>query len=314
MAKYRTPEEKIIYRKQQKRRKMVMYTCMALFVLVCSFTIIKTVEFIAGGVADIVLPDNGPLQQPNTDITKQAESWTDYTGPVADTINTQLDIVPEMSMVQVMETNPVAISYFDDAMFLGDSLADGFKVYTRTGSLSLKDSKAVYLTQKSTTPRTFLQPGVHVDAGRGPVDVWGTIQQLQPKKMYITLGTNALMSMDAATFIDSYYQLIDKIRRTSPDTYIYVTTVTPVTAWKSQKEPRMSFDRILSFNQWITKMCVDKDVALINLYDVLKSSSGYLREDIAAGDGYHLTPTGYQQWLDYLITHTSYHPANPYIY
>lgn len=313
MAKYRTPEEKIRYRKQQKRRKMAMYTCMALFVLVCSFTIIKIVEFFAGGVSAAVTDNNGPLQQPNTDVVKQAESWSDYTGEVATTINTQLDIVPEMSMVQVMETDPVDISYFNDAMFLGDSLADGFKVYTRTGNLALKDSGACYLTQKSTTPRTFLQPGVHVDAGRGPVDVWATIQQLQPKKMYITLGTNALMSMDAATFIDGYYKLIDKIRETSPDTFIYVTTVTPVTAWKGQKEPRMSFEKILSFNQRITKMCVEKDVALINLYDVLKSSSGYLREEIAAADGYHLTPTGYQEWLDYLITHTAYHPENPYV-
>lgn len=313
MAKYRTPEEKIRYRKQQKRRKMAMYASMALFVLVCSFTIIKIVEFIAGGVSTVVTDNNGPLQKPNTDVVKQAESWTGYTGEVAATINTQLDIVPEMSMVQVMETDPVDISYFNDAMFLGDSLADGFKVYTRTGNLALKDSGACYLTQKSTTPRTFLQPGVHVDAGRGPVDVWATIQQLQPKKMYITLGTNALMSMDAATFIDGYYKLIDKIRETSPDTFIYVTTVTPVTAWKGQKEPRMSFEKILSFNQRITKMCVEKDVALINLYDVLKSSSGYLREEIAAGDGYHLTPTGYQEWLDYLITHTAYNPANPYV-
>ena len=313
MAKYRTPEEKIIYRKQQKRRKMAMYTCMALFVLVCSFTIIKIVEFLAGSVPIVVADNDGIVQQANTDVTKQADNWDDYTGEVATTINTQLDIIPEMSMVQVMETDPVAISYFDDAMFLGDSLADGFKVYTRTGSLALKDSGAVYLTQKSTTPRTFLQPGIHVDAGRGPVDVWATIQQLQPKKMYITLGTNALMSMDADTFIDGYYQLIDKIRQTSPDTMIYVTTVTPVTAWKGQQESRMSFERILSFNQRITKMCVEKDVALINLYDVLKSSSGYLREEIAAGDGYHLTPTGYQEWLDYLITHTVYNPANQYV-
>lgn len=313
MAKYRTPEEKIIYRKQQKRRKMAMYTCMALFVLVCSFTIIKIVEFLAGSAPIVVADNDGIVQQANTDVTKQADNWDDYTGEVATTINTQLDIIPEMSMVQVMETDPVAISYFDDAMFLGDSLADGFKVYTRTGSLALKDSGAVYLTQKSTTPRTFLQPGIHVDAGRGPVDVWATIQQLQPKKMYITLGTNALMSMDADTFIDGYYQLIDKIRQTSPDTMIYVTTVTPVTAWKGQQESRMSFERILSFNQRITKMCVEKDVALINLYDVLKSSSGYLREEIAAGDGYHLTPTGYQEWLDYLITHTVYNPANQYV-
>ena len=312
LAKFRTPEEKAKYKKQQKRRKIAMYSCMAVFVLVAAFIIVKVVEMLAG-LGGGVQHSGGDLQQPNTDVAKQAETWSDYTGDVQTTISTEFATQPDMSMVQVMENGRVDISYFDDAMFLGDSLADGFKVYTRTGSLALKDSSAVYLTQKSTTPRTFLQPGVMVDAGEGPVDVWAAIQQLQPKKMYITLGTNALMSMDTETFIDSYYQLIDKIRATSPDTVIYVTTVTPVTAWKGQQEPRMSFDRILSYNQRITKMCVEKDLALINLYEVLRSSSGYLREEIAAGDGYHLTPTGYQEWLDYLLTHTVYNPNNIYI-
>lgn len=312
MAKFRTPEEKKEFRKQQRRRKLAMYSCMAAFVLVVSFIIVKAVEMLAGITSTEVIVPKGALQQPNTDVVKQAESWSDYTGEVAQTINL-VEPAGEMSMVQVMENGKVDISYFDDVLFLGDSLADGFKVYTRTGSLALKDSAAGYLTQKSTTPRTFLQPGVMVDAGSGPVDVWAVIEQKQPKKMYITLGTNALMSMDTETFIDNYRQLIDKIRRTTPDTIIYVTTVTPVTAWKGQEEPRMSFDRIYSYNQRITKMCVEKDLALINLYDVLKSSSGYLREEIAAGDGYHLTPTGYQQWLDYLISHTVYNPSNIYV-
>ena len=60
-------------------------------------------------------------------------------------------------------------------------------------------------------------------------------------------------------------------------------------------------------------MCRNKGLGLINLYDVLKDDSGYLRSEIARADGYHLTPTGYQQWLDYLITHTMYAPWNPYL-
>ena len=60
-------------------------------------------------------------------------------------------------------------------------------------------------------------------------------------------------------------------------------------------------------------MCVEENLALINLYDVLKSSSGYLREDIAASDGIHLSPSGYREWLDYLITHTVYNPNNKYV-
>ena len=310
MAKYRTPEEKLRYRKQQRRRKLLMYSCVALFIFVCSFTIIKVVEKLAGAKPRITFAKDEAIQTANTDVTKQAKNWYGYEGDVEQTINTE-DFLPELSMVQVMENGRVDVSYFDDVIFLGDSLADGFKVYSR--SLELTNSSAKYLTQKSTSPRTFLQPGVHVDAGDGPVDVWATIQQLQPGKMYITLGTNALMAMAPEDFIASYYQLIDKIRATSPNTQIYVTTVTPVAAWKSTSEPRLSYDRIYRSNQLIAKMCVEKNLALINLYDVLKSSSGYLREDIAAGDGIHLSPTGYRQWLEYLFTHTVYNPNNKYV-
>ena len=310
MAKYRTPEDKLKYRKQQKRRKMLMYSCMAAFVLVCSFIIVQVVEFLAGGITKVVASGNQNIQQPNTSVTKQAESWYGFEGEVAKTINTE-ETLPELSMVQVMENGRVDISYFDDVLFLGDSLADGFKVYT--SSLELKDSKAGYLTQRSMSPRSFLRPGVHVDAGGGPVDVWAVIEQVQPGKMYLTLGTNALMSMSPEDFIVTYYQLVDKIRRTSPNTQIYVTTITPVAAWKSRKEARLSFDRIYQANQLIAKMCVEENLALINLYDVLKSSSGYLREDIAASDGIHLSPSGYREWLDYLITHTVYNPNNKYV-
>jgi lysophospholipase L1-like esterase len=311
LAKYRTPEEKMKYRKQQKRRKMLMYSCIAVFVLVCSFTIIKVVEMLAGSAPQVSsIFGKQPIQTANTDVTKQASKWSTFEGEVEKTINTG-DFIPDISMVQVMENGKVDVSYFDDAIFLGDSLADGFKVYSR--SLDLSNSSARYLTQKSTSPRTFLQPGVHVDAGAGPVDVWATIGMVQPGKMYITLGTNALMAMSPEDFVASYYQLIDKIRATSPDTQIYVTTVTPVAAWKSQKEPRLSFDRIYRSNQLIAKMCVEKNLALINLYDVLKSSSGYLREEIAAGDGIHLSPSGYREWLEYLTTHAVYNPNNKYV-
>lgn len=290
---------------------MLMYSCIAVFVLACSFTIIKVVEMLAGSAPQVSNIFGGqPIQTANTDVTKQANKWSRFEGEVEKTINTG-DFIPEISMVQVMENGKVDVSYFDDAIFLGDSLADGFRVYSR--SLDLSNSSAKYLTQKSTSPRTFLQPGVHVDAGAGPVDVWAVIEQVQPGKMYITLGTNALMAMSPEDFIASYYQLIDKIRGTSPNTQIYVTTITPVAAWKSRSEARLSFDRIYRSNQLIAKMCVEKNLALINLYDVLKSSSGYLREEIAAGDGIHLSPSGYREWLEYLTTHAVYNPSNKYV-
>ncbi|MBQ3008430.1 MAG: hypothetical protein IJD80_02470 [Oscillospiraceae bacterium] len=303
-------------RKSSRKKKRIIFrlAVMAAFVLATATAMVKIVEYQAAKEA-AAMPRPTPtplLQQPNTDITKQFDSWEDYDGQVEKTINFHEE-TPEINMIQVPYNDHVDISYFNDVIFLGDSLADGFKVYTRTGNLPLGETDAVYLTQKSTTPRTFLQPGVRIDAGEGPVDVWAVIEQKQPGKMYITLGTNALMSMTPETLVESYQQLIDKIRSVTPQTIIYVTTITPTTYRKAVSEPRLSFDRIYQANLLLAKMCRDNGLALINLYEVLKNESGYLREEIAAKDGYHLTPKGYQEWLDYLITHTTYNPANPYI-
>ncbi len=310
MSKYKAPAgSRYDRRKQQKNRRMAMYSTIAVFVLVLSFGIVKVIERFSGEEEDTPLLDN--TRQHEQQVEKNEKKEKKYKmGPKASDLEKDI-INPDIDVLAVTKNGRVDISYFDDAMFLGDSLADGFKVYA--SSLALKNSGAVYLTQKSTTPRTFLQPGAMVDAGRGPIDVWATIEQRQPGKMYITLGTNALMAMDPQAFADSYAQLIDKVREYTPDTLIYVTTITPTTASTANTKTQLSFDRIYQANQLIADMCNEKGCALINLYDVLKNSSGYLREEISAYDGIHLTPTGYKEWLEYLITHTVYDSDAPYV-
>ncbi len=298
-------------KKSRKRkriiRKLVTLLMMAAFVAVTSFSMVKGAEFIMERQQPEETPRPTPtplLQQPNTDITYNPDTSVQ-------TINLGIDETPEIDMIRVPTGNRVDLSYFDDVIFLGDSLADGFRVYS--SSLSLRDTGAVYLTQKSMTPRSFMRPGVKVNSGNGYVDVWQTIAEKQPGKMYVTLGTNALMGMTPEDFVESYKSLINKIRETTPHTVIYVSTVTPTTHSKALTEPRLSFDRIYRSNLLIAKMCRDYGLGLINLYDVLKNDRGYLRPEIAARDGYHLTPSGYGEWLDYLVTHTLYHPSYPYI-
>lgn len=291
-----------------------MYATMAVFVLVVSFGIVKVIEFFTADKGnDVPLLSGDTIQQPNTDIDKQGDDWDSFTGPVQQTINLGV-VEPDITMIQVPENGRVDTSYFADAVFIGDSLADGFRAYSSV--LPIGNSGATYLTAKSITPRTFLQPGVMINVeGTGPVDPWVCIDQIKPGKIYVTLGTNALnvASSTPEDIIESYYQFVDKLREYAPDAIIYITTVTPTTAETSRARPLLGFDRIYRINQLIAKMCNEKGLALINLYDVLKSDSGYLIEEIAQADGIHIKPSGYDIWTEYLITHTVYSPTSPYI-
>ena len=201
-------------RKQNKARRMVMGSCVVLFILVVSFGITSVIQMFSREDDKQSLLENPDIQQ---------EESADGFSPVTYTMGPQVADLAQplatvsMDSVQATANGRVDVSYFDDVIFMGDSLADGFKDYAAW--MSLKGRSTLYMTQRSMTPRSFIQPGATVDAGDvGMVDVWNTISNRQPGKIYITLGTNALMAMDPEEFIDSYYQLVNKIQGTSPDT------------------------------------------------------------------------------------------------
>lgn len=310
MAKYVDEQARARARrkKQQKARRMAMYASIVLFILVVSFVITCVIRMFAKDDTDHPLLDNSRTQQEETNDSPQAVTYT--MGP--DVADLSLPLVsPGLEHTQASANGRVDVSYFNDVIFMGDSLADGFKDYAAW--MSLKDASTMYLTQRSMTPRSFLQPGAQVDAGKdGVVDVWNTITSRQPGKIYITLGTNALMAMEPADFIASYYQLVQKIRSVSPDTLIYITTIPPTSSGYAAKEARLSKERIAQANELIAKMCREENLALINLYDVAAGKDGYLDEEINS-DGIHMTPAGYKEWLNYLIEHTVYNPNSPYI-
>ncbi len=310
MAKYvdQQARRRARKRKQQKARRMAMYSCIVLSVLVVSFVITQVIQFFTREEDRQPLLNNPDNTQ--TEVT-DTPSPVDYTmGPYLTDLSLPL-VQPDISHTQATANGRVDVGYFDDAIFMGDSLADGFKDYAAW--MSLKGRNTLYLTQRSMTPRSFLQPGAMVDAGdAGVVDVWSTIEDRQPGKMYITLGTNALMAMDPEEFIEGYYQLVAKIRQTSPDTTIYITTIPPISSAYAAKEERLSKERIRQANDLIAKMCREENLALINLYDVVMGADGYLNEEINS-DGIHMTPEGYKMWLNYLIEHTVYSSDSPYI-
>ena len=310
MAKYvdQQARNRARKRKQKKARRMAMYSCIVLFVLVVSFVITQVIQFFTREEDHQPLLDNPGNTQ--TELTDTASPVDYAVGPHISDLSLPL-VQPDISHTQATANGRVDVGYFDDAIFMGDSLADGFKDYAAW--MSLKGRGTLYLTQRSMTPRSFMQPGAMVDAGdAGVVDVWATIADRQPGKMYITLGTNALMAMDPAEFIESYYQLVAKIRQTSPNTTIYITTIPPTSSAYAAKEERLSKERIQQANDLIAKMCREENLALINLYDVVMGADGYLNEDINS-DGIHMTPEGYKMWLNYLIEHTVYSPDSPYI-
>ncbi|MEG1781718.1 MAG: GDSL-type esterase/lipase family protein [Oscillospiraceae bacterium] len=309
MAKYIDAQTRAKRMKVRRARRFATYACIAVFVLSISLVVVKVIEHFGAKNDKPLLLDSSGTDQ-TTDMGEQTKKgYEGIIGPMAEALGAEL-ILPDMTTIQVTENGRVDLSYFDDAVFIGDSLADGFREYKAATGLT----NSTYLTAKSTTPRSFTQGGfIKIKDSDEPVHAFNTIEQLNPKKVYVTLGTNALMAMEPAEFMETYYEFIRVLKEKAPNAVIYVTSITPTTATTSAAEPRLEVNRIYQTNCLIAKMCNEQGLAFLNVYDIFKNDSGYLKDEIAYNEGIHLKPSGYKMWVEYLISHTVYSPDSQYI-
>lgn len=309
MAKYVSPATKKRAKKNQTIRKIAMYLSLVAAVLLIALFIVQVIKVLNPPTTQPPLIVNSGESAP-TDTPPQTETPKFTPGPKLE--EKDLDILaPTRQLLDTAENGRVSMAYFKDAAFIGDSLADGFREYQ--GTLGLYEG-TLFFTARSLTPRAFLQPGFTMDFGGAQRDPWEFIKREQCKKVYITIGTNALAGgQSPRELAESYGMLVDKVRESTPDAVIYISTITPTLPSVEKSQPNLSKDRIERTNTLLVKMAAEKGVALLDIHSEFSDENGYLIGEKAYGDGIHLRPSGYKEWMDHLISHTVYSPTSPYI-
>ena len=215
-------------------------------------------------------------------------------------------------MLQLPENGSVDLSYFEDAVFVGDSLTEGLREYS--GIENAIANIATFVSAKNQTPKSFLE-GVIVfpDGYRPTQNGVEAIVSENPAKVYITLGTNALTFMNREQLIYYYDQLLTALQEQLPDTIFYVCSITPTTVEEASRRPVFIYDAVYAANNEIAMLATLKGMHYINLHEALSGDDGYLKPEYAYSDGIHLKPEAYTVWINYLMTHTVHRADNPYI-
>ena len=210
------------------------------------------------------------------------------------------------STLALAENGRVDMSYFDDVLFIGDSLTQGFQVYT-SGI-----SNASYAPYIGAGPRTFIEGTVTNIDGETvkPID---EILAASPKKVYILLGTNAMETLTDEAFLEYYARFLEFLVPQLPeDTVYYIEAIPPVTQAKAADE-NFTLERIRGVNEKLALLAYQHGMHYLDLYGALCGEDGYLKAEYAADDGMHLNNEGYSAWREMLITHTAYSAENPYL-
>lgn len=195
----------------------------------------------------------------------------------------------------VPESDMAENSYFDDAVFIGDSRTEGLILYTGL-------SNAISYTHKGLMVDTvFTSPVINKNGEK--ISVMDALRQTDFSKVYIMLGINETGWPYNSIFIEKYGKIIDEIKAINPHAIIYVQEILPVTGSISQTHSYVKNEKINEFNVLIRQMAEEKQIYYIDAGNAVSDANGSLPED-AAIDGIHLKQPYCEKWLDYLKTHT----------
>ena len=241
-------------------------------------------------------PDN--LQSPQPSATDLQESpappsVADDPAAVVETASPSPS-AEELTGPDLAEKEPVDDEYFSDAAFMGNSLMDGFRLFS--GLTTCDYYAATSMTVVGATTKVC----VTLDNGAQGTLVDGLTQKPYGK-IYILLGINEI-GFEVQTFIDYYSAMLDTIIAAQPDCDIYIMGITPVSAAKSSSGEVFNMTRITEYNTALRQLAEDKGCYYMDLVSALAGPDGYLPASEST-DGVHLSVKMYQAWLAYVKTH-----------
>lgn len=241
------------------------------------------VEPAARTVAEAPLPDSGdaPLPQSDEEPVGEPSGWED----------------------SVPEGGPVEDSYFDDAVFLGDSRTDGFQLYSGL-------SHGTFLYATGATVESVFSKAVETPVGTMPL--LDALSSMDCGKIYLMLGVNELGWNGTDIFRTQSEKLLQRLREDHPDAVIVIQSLLPVSAAKDAEGRYVNNDRIDAYNQVWMDLAQTYDAVYLNVAEAVAGEDGKLPEELCF-DGVHLNPAGCRLWLDYLRTHPvgDWEPAVP---
>lgn len=195
----------------------------------------------------------------------------------------------------VPESEAVEDTYFEDAVFLGDSRTEGFHLYS-----GLKAGTCLYGVG-ATVESVFTKKAWPAGEREG-VPLLDALAEIECGKVYLMLGINELGWSKKETFYDQYAKVVDRVRQDHPDAQVVLQTIPPVSAEQDAKGSYVNNERIGVYNGVIRALAEEKECALVDVAEALTGEDGCLPRDLTF-EGIHLNTAGCRVWLEYLRTH-----------
>lgn len=183
-------------------------------------------------------------------------------------------------------------SYFEDALFIGDSRTVGLCEY---GSLR---GTAEFLAKESINVYYLLDHELDYTGADGTTasrTVEDVLDGKQYGKIYVDLGVNELGSGTTKTFYEKYREILSLIREKQPEAIIFIQGIMHVDKALSSSDSSRNNTVIVQRNEAIATLANGRDIFYIDMNPYVCDENGDLKDELS-GDGVHLKASAYENW------------------
>lgn len=187
-------------------------------------------------------------------------------------------------------------SYFDDAVFIGDSRTVGLYDYAGL------DNATFYASSGLTVYKLFEDPDGKFKDGNWKENIGTALERQQFGKVYLMIGINEMGTGDVDYFISHYTEAVERIRQLQPNAVIYLESIMRVTTERSNQGDYINNQGIDERNRRIAQLADDQTVFYLDVNSVVCDETGGLNPEYTF-DGVHLYAQYIDIWKTYLMEH-----------
>lgn len=179
-------------------------------------------------------------------------------------------------------------SWFDDALFIGDSHIEGFCDYGGVPNATYYFKRGLDIWSVLSKP--FVG---------GKQTIPQALSQRQFGKIYIMLGINEIGCGTTESYAAQYADVVARLRELQPNALIYIQAIFH-TSQKKSDSSIYNNDTINARNAAISAIADGQHIFFVDCNAVFDDENGTLTSTYS-GDGVHVKAPYYTMWRDYLL-------------
>lgn len=188
-------------------------------------------------------------------------------------------------------------SYFDDAVFIGDSRTVGMYEYG-----GLEEISTFYASTGLTIYKMFDSKIVAVPGQKKKITVEEALSEKQFAKIYLMIGINEMGTGTVESFMKAYGEAVQHLQQLQPDAVIYLQAIMKVTTERSGQGDYITNEGIEARNEEIAKLADDEKIFYLDVNPLICDETGGMVASYTY-DGVHLKAQYIPIWLDFLKQH-----------